>query len=113
MVVLTEETRAEPKAEKTFTAVVTNAQGVDTEVRNLIFYWEEKVSDTAFVPHELRHLPVERGSMVNSHTAPVFVSQDSSHPTKSFRVASVTPDSGSTHTSGAPDQASWLFLLQA
>jgi len=39
-VVLTEETRAEPKAERTFAAVVTDAQGVDTEIRNLIFYWE-------------------------------------------------------------------------
>lgn len=66
LVVLTGETRAEPKAEKTFTAVVTDAQGVDTEIRNLIFYWEEKVSETAFVPHELRHLPVKRGSTTNN-----------------------------------------------
>lgn len=58
--------QAEPKAEKIFTAVVTDAQGVDTEIRNLIFYWEEKVSETAFVPHELRHLPVKRGSMTNN-----------------------------------------------
>jgi len=40
LVVLTGETRAEPKAERTFAAVVTDAQGVDTEIRNLIFYWE-------------------------------------------------------------------------
>jgi len=66
LVVLTGETRAEPKAEKTFTAVVTDAQGVDTEIRNLIFYWEEKVSETAFVPHELRHLLVKRGSTTNN-----------------------------------------------
>ena len=66
LVVLTGETRAEPKAEKTFTAVVTDVQGVDTEIRNLIFYWEEKVSETAFVPHELRHLPVKRGSTTNN-----------------------------------------------
>ncbi|NOS81682.1 MAG: hypothetical protein E8D50_12175 [Nitrospira sp.] len=64
--VLTGEPRAEPKAEKTFVAVVTDAQGVDTEIRNLIFYWEEKVSETAFVPHELRHLPVKRGSTTNN-----------------------------------------------
>lgn len=66
LMVLTGETRAEPKAEKTFTAVVTDAQGVDTEIRNLIFYWEEKVSETAFVPHELRYLPVKRGSTTNN-----------------------------------------------
>ena len=57
---------AQAKTEKTFTAVVTDAQGVDTETRNLIFYWEEKVSETAFVPHELRHLPVKRGSTTNN-----------------------------------------------
>lgn len=66
LMVMTGETRAEPKAEKTFTAVVTDAQGVDTEIRNLIFYWEEKVSETAFVPHELRYLPVKRGSTTNN-----------------------------------------------
>ena len=27
-----------------------------------MFYWEERLSETAFVPHELRHLPVKRGS---------------------------------------------------
>lgn len=58
--------QAEPKAEKTFTAVVTDAEGVDTEIRNLIFDWEEKVSETAFVPHELRHLPVKRGSTTHN-----------------------------------------------
>lgn len=57
---------AQAKTEKMFTAVVTDAQGVDTEIRNLIFYWEEKVSETAFVPHELRYLPVKRGSTTNN-----------------------------------------------
>ncbi|MEO5954277.1 MAG: hypothetical protein ABIR36_01080 [Nitrospiraceae bacterium] len=58
--------QAETKTEKTFTAVMADAQGVDTEIRNLIFYWEEKVSETAFVPHELRHLPVKRRSTTNN-----------------------------------------------
>lgn len=53
---------AQPKAEKTFSAVVTDAQGLDSEVKNIHFYWEEKVSETAFVPHELRHVPVKRGT---------------------------------------------------
>ena len=66
LALLTGETRAEPKAEKTFTAVVTDTQGIDTEIRSLIFYWEEKISETAFVPHELRHLPVKRGSSANN-----------------------------------------------
>jgi hypothetical protein len=59
---LTPMVQAEPKTEKTFAAVVTDAQGVETEVKNLIFYWEERVSETAFVPHELKHLPVKRGT---------------------------------------------------
>jgi hypothetical protein len=27
-----------------------------------VFYWEEKVSETSFIPHELKHLPVKRGT---------------------------------------------------
>jgi len=53
---------SQTKAEKTFTVVITDSQGVETEMRNAHFYWEEKVSDTAFVPHELKHIPVKRGS---------------------------------------------------
>lgn len=50
------------KAEKAFTLAVTDAQGVETELKNGIFYWEEKMSETSFVPHELRHLPSKRGT---------------------------------------------------
>jgi len=53
---------AETKANKVFTAVITDTQGVETEVKNVLFYWEEKVSETAYVPHELRQIPVKRGS---------------------------------------------------
>ena len=53
---------AQTKAEKSFAAVLTDAQGVETEVRNVVYYWEEKVSETSFIPHELRHLPVKRGA---------------------------------------------------
>ncbi|MBI4401315.1 MAG: hypothetical protein HY581_06770 [Nitrospirae bacterium] len=53
---------AQHKAEKVFTAIVTDAQGVETEVKNILFYWEEKVSETAFVPHELKQVPVKRGT---------------------------------------------------
>src|SRR3990167_27753 len=54
--------RGETTAEKTFSAVVTDSQGVEMELKNVLFYWEEKVSETAFVPHELKHIPVKRGS---------------------------------------------------
>lgn len=53
---------AETKGEKHFHAVVTDTQGVETDVKNILFYWEEKVSETAFVPHELRQVPVKRGA---------------------------------------------------
>ncbi len=53
---------AEGKGEKSFTGVVTDAQGVETEIKNIIFYWEEKLSETSFVPHELRHVPAKRGT---------------------------------------------------
>ena len=53
---------ADVKAEKTFTIAVTDLQGVETELKNGIFYWEEKMSETSFVPHELRHLPSKRGT---------------------------------------------------
>ncbi|MBA3753683.1 MAG: hypothetical protein H0X01_06025 [Nitrospira sp.] len=53
---------ADTKAEKTFQMVVTDSQGVETDLKNGIFYWEEKMSETSFVPHELRHLPAKRGT---------------------------------------------------
>lgn len=53
---------ADVKAEKSFTIAVTDTQGVETELKNGIFYWEEKMSETSFVPHELRHLPSKRGT---------------------------------------------------
>jgi hypothetical protein len=52
------------KADRHFTATVTDAQGVETEVKNILFYWEEKVSETAFVPHELKQVPVKRGTAI-------------------------------------------------
>lgn len=53
---------ADNRAEKTVQLVVTDQQGVETELKNGIFYWEEKMSETSFVPHELRHLPSKRGT---------------------------------------------------
>lgn len=50
------------KAEKAFHASATDAKGVETDLKNVTFYWEEKISETAFVPHELREVPVKRGT---------------------------------------------------
>jgi hypothetical protein len=53
---------AQNKSEKVFSAIITDAGDIETEVKNLLFYWEEKISDTAFVPHELKQVPVKRGT---------------------------------------------------
>lgn len=53
---------AQNKSEKVFHATAMDAKGVETDVKNLTFYWEEKISETAFVPHELREVPVKRGT---------------------------------------------------
>lgn len=59
---LPNEALAQPKPERSFAAVVTDTQDIESEIKNVVFYWEEKISETAFVPHELRHLPVRSGS---------------------------------------------------
>ncbi|MGC4097089.1 MAG: hypothetical protein QM706_08235 [Nitrospira sp.] len=54
---------AQTKADaKTFHASATDAKGIETDLKNVIFYWEEKISETAFVPHELKEVPVKRGT---------------------------------------------------
>jgi hypothetical protein len=53
---------AQQNGEKSFHAVATDSKGVETDLKNVLFYWEEKVSETAFIPHELKHLPVKRGT---------------------------------------------------
>lgn len=53
---------AHSKADKTFHAVATDAKGVETDINNVVFYWEEKLSETSFVPHELREMPLKRGA---------------------------------------------------
>lgn len=53
---------ADGKGERAFVGLVTDAQGVETEIKNLVFYWEEKLSETSFVPHELKHVPAKRGT---------------------------------------------------
>lgn len=50
------------RVDKTFYASATDAKGIETELKNVTFYWEEKISETAFVPHELREVPVKRGT---------------------------------------------------
>jgi hypothetical protein len=53
---------AQGKSDKVFHAVITDAQGTETEVKNLVFYWEQKVDETHVALHEMRHVPVKRGA---------------------------------------------------
>lgn len=53
---------AQAKSDKVFNAVATDSKGVQTDIANVIFYWEEKVSETSFVPHEMREMPLKRGA---------------------------------------------------
>lgn len=53
---------ADAKSDKAFHAAATDVKGVETDMKNVLFYWEEKVSETAFVPHEVREVPVKRGT---------------------------------------------------
>ncbi len=53
---------AEGESTQSFKAVATDAQGLETDLDDIIFYWEETVSETSFIPHELRELPVKRGT---------------------------------------------------
>jgi hypothetical protein len=59
---VTQSPAAEQKTDRSFAAVVTDAEGIETEVRNFLYYWEEKLSETAFVPHEQKHVTVKRGA---------------------------------------------------
>lgn len=53
---------AQQNGDKPFHALVTDAKDMQTDLNNVLFYWEEKVSETSFIPHELKHLPVKRGT---------------------------------------------------
>ena len=54
--------KTDGRADKAFHASATDAKGIETDLKNVIFYWEEKISETAFVPHELKEVPVKRGT---------------------------------------------------
>jgi len=45
-----------------FTAKTTDASGVEMTLGNARLYWEDKIDDTTFVPHEITHVPVKRGT---------------------------------------------------
>lgn len=48
----------------TFTAETTDADGIQMSVSNARLYWEEKIDETTFVPHEITHVPVKHGAAI-------------------------------------------------
>ena len=47
---------------ETFTAKTTDAEGIEMSISNARLYWEEKIDETTFVPHEITHVPVKHGA---------------------------------------------------
>lgn len=47
---------------RTFTAKTTDSEGIQMSVSNARLYWEEKIDETTFVPHEITHVPVKHGA---------------------------------------------------
>ncbi len=49
-------------AESSFKAKTTDASGVEITLSKARLYWEDKIDDTTFVPHEITYVPVKRGA---------------------------------------------------
>ncbi len=48
--------------DRTFTANTTDAEGIELSISDARLYWEEKIDETTFVPHEITHVPVKHGA---------------------------------------------------
>lgn len=97
MVAMSPASWAETKGDKAFRATLTDTQGVETDVKNVIFYWEEKISETAFVPHELKQIPVKRGtSTVNVRFDTIKTIDVKPGQDKALPVLSITLSNGKT-----------------
>lgn len=49
--------------DKGFEAVFVDASGLETSVTDVVFYWEEQLSETQLALHELTHIPAKRGTV--------------------------------------------------
>ena len=75
----------------TFTAKTTDAEGIELSVSNARLYWEEKIDETTFVPHEIRHVPVKHGAATINvkfqQIAKILVKPD--HPAKGRQALTI------------------------
>lgn len=74
-----------------FTAQTTDAEGIEMSVSNARLYWEEKIDETTFVPHEIRHVPVKHGAATINvkfqQIAKIMVRPD--HPAKGRQALTI------------------------
>ena len=79
-----------------FTAQTTDAEGIEMSVSNARLYWEEKIDETTFVPHEIRHVPVKHGAATINvkfqQIAKIMVRPD--HPTKGRQALTIKLSNG-------------------
>ena len=88
---------ADSDSDRSFTALITDAEGVVTELTNVSFYWEEQVSETAFVPHELKQVPVRRGAgTVKVRFATIKEIEVEPAPDSSLPLVTITLTNGKT-----------------
>ncbi len=75
----------------TFTAETIDADGIQMSVSNARLYWEEKIDETTFVPHEITHVPVKRGAATINvqfeRIASIQIRPD--HPTKGRQALTI------------------------
>ncbi|MCC6966764.1 MAG: hypothetical protein IT391_10865 [Nitrospira sp.] len=55
---------AEPKDHQGFHMVATDENNIETELQRTVFYYEEMLNETSFIPHELNALPLKRGATI-------------------------------------------------
>ncbi len=76
---------------RTFTAETTDADGIQMSVSNARLYWEEKIDETTFVPHEITHVPVKHGAATINvkfqQIAKIHVKPD--HPAKGRQALTI------------------------
>ena len=75
----------------TFLAETTDVDGIQMSIANARFYWEEKIDETTFVPHEITHVPVKRGAATINvqfeRIASIQIRPD--HPTKGRQALTI------------------------
>ena len=82
--------------ESAFTATTTDASGIKMTLSNARLYWEDKIDETTFVPHEITYVPVKRGAAtINVKFENIkHIQIKSDHPKKGNAAISIALQSG-------------------